>query len=98
MIRAAYAFQAQGLGHAVLVGREELVAENMRLAGLDPEEAKLEIINARLSNHNAEFVDFLYGRLQRQRLPAPRRAAADQPGPQLLRRLDGRPAATPTAW
>ncbi len=66
VIRAAYAFQAQGLGHAVLVGREELVAENMRLAGLDPDEAKLEVINARVSNHNAEFVDFLYSRLQRQ--------------------------------
>ena len=39
--------------------------ENMALAGLDPAEAKLEIINARLSSHNAEFVDHLYGRLQR---------------------------------
>ena len=66
VIRAAYAFQAQGLGRAILVGREELVTENMRLAGLDPEEANLEIINARVSMHNAEFVDFLYGRLQRQ--------------------------------
>jgi malate dehydrogenase (oxaloacetate-decarboxylating)(NADP+) len=65
VIRAAYAFQAQGLGRAVLVGREELVAENMRLAGLDPAEAKLEVINARVSKHNAEFVEFLYRRLQR---------------------------------
>ena len=65
VIRAAYAFQAQGLGRAILVGREELVAENMRLAGLDPDEAKLEVINARVSKHNAEFVDFLYARLQR---------------------------------
>ena len=32
------------------------------------------------------------------RLPAPRRAAADQPGPQFLRRLLWWPAATPTAW
>jgi malate dehydrogenase (oxaloacetate-decarboxylating)(NADP+) len=65
VIRAAVAFQAQGLGKAVLVGREELVRENMVLAGLDPAEVKLEVINARVSGHNAEFVDFLYARLQR---------------------------------
>lgn len=66
VIRAAYGFQSAGLGEAVLVGREELVHENMRLVGLDPEEAKLEIINARLSHWNEEFVDTLYARLQRE--------------------------------
>jgi malate dehydrogenase (oxaloacetate-decarboxylating)(NADP+) len=65
VIRAAYAFQSQGLGQAVLIGREELVDENMRAVGLDPAEAKLEVLNARLSRHNPEFVDYLYGRLQR---------------------------------
>jgi malate dehydrogenase (oxaloacetate-decarboxylating)(NADP+) len=65
VIRAAFAFESQGLGKAVLVGREDLVEANMRLAGLDPAEAKLEVINARLSQHNPEFVDFVYGRLQR---------------------------------
>jgi malate dehydrogenase (oxaloacetate-decarboxylating)(NADP+) len=66
VIRAAYAFQSAGLGQALLVGREELVHENMRLAGLDPAEVDLEIINARLSHHNPQLVDHLYGRLQRQ--------------------------------
>ena len=66
VIRAAFAFQTQGYGHAVLVGREDLVRENMVLAGLDPEQAKLEVINARVSKHNDAFVDVLYGRLQRQ--------------------------------
>jgi malate dehydrogenase (oxaloacetate-decarboxylating)(NADP+) len=65
VIRAAFAFQNQGLGKAILVGREDLVHENMVLAGLRPEEAQLEVINARLSQHNQEFVDFVYGRLQR---------------------------------
>jgi malate dehydrogenase (oxaloacetate-decarboxylating)(NADP+) len=65
VIRAAFAFQSQGLGKAILVGREDLVKENMALAGLRPEEAKLEVINARLSQHNPEFVEFVYGRLQR---------------------------------
>ncbi len=66
VIRAAYAFESAGLGHALLVGREELVRENMVLAGLDPHDTKLEIINARLSHRNPEFVDFLYARLARQ--------------------------------
>ena len=66
VIRAAYAFQAAGLGSAVLVGREDLVQDNMRLVGLDPAEAKLEILNARVSGRNAEYVDYLYGRLQRE--------------------------------
>src|SRR6185437_6354035 len=66
VIRAAYAFQSGGLGDAILVGREELVHENMRLVGLDPVEVRLEIINARLSPWNAAFVDYLYERLQRE--------------------------------
>jgi malate dehydrogenase (oxaloacetate-decarboxylating)(NADP+) len=66
VIRAAYAFESAGLGHALLVGREELVRENMVLAGLNPADTNLEIINARLSDHNPEFVEFLYARLARQ--------------------------------
>jgi len=65
VIRAAFAFQSQGLGKAVLVGREDLVRENMVLAGLNPDEVALEVVNARLSKHNSEFMDFAYGRLQR---------------------------------
>ncbi|HEY9233454.1 MULTISPECIES: NADP-dependent malic enzyme [Phenylobacterium] len=66
VIRAAHAFESAGLGHAILVGREELVKENMVAAGLDPAESRLEIVNARVSRHNPEFVDFLYERLSRQ--------------------------------
>jgi malate dehydrogenase (oxaloacetate-decarboxylating)(NADP+) len=66
VIRAAYAFQMQGLGDAILVGREELVHDNMRLVGLDPNDVKLEIINARMSDHNPEFVEHLYNRVQRE--------------------------------
>ncbi|HKT54016.1 MAG TPA: NADP-dependent malic enzyme [Caulobacteraceae bacterium] len=66
VIRAAYAFQSSGLGDAILVGREELVHNNMHLVGLDPKDAKLEIINARLSHWNEAFVESLYQRLQRE--------------------------------
>jgi malate dehydrogenase (oxaloacetate-decarboxylating)(NADP+) len=64
VIRAAYQFQLQGLGKSVLVGREDTVAMTMRAVGL-PEDAKLQIINARLSDKNPEYVDYLYPRLER---------------------------------
>ncbi len=63
VIRAAHAFQSQGLGHAVLVARENVAKANMRELGL-PEDG-LEIWNARLSDRNPEYVDFLYERMQR---------------------------------
>jgi malate dehydrogenase (oxaloacetate-decarboxylating)(NADP+) len=66
VIRAAYAFEQQGLGKAILCGREQLVKENMKLAGLDPDIVKIEIVNARLSDRNPDYVDFLYKRLQRE--------------------------------
>ncbi|WP_158916394.1 NADP-dependent malic enzyme [Caulobacter sp. S45] len=66
VIRAAYAFQLQGLGHAILVGREDTVRENAKAVGIDIQEAGLEIVNARLSHRNEEYVEFLYKRLQRQ--------------------------------
>ena len=64
VIRAAYAFQNQELGKAVLVGREEITKANMRLVGV-PEDA-IEVVNAGLSDRNADYADFLYKRLQRQ--------------------------------
>ena len=65
VIRAAFAFQNAGLGTAILIGREELVHENMVAVGLDPAEARLEVLNARLSHRNSAYVDHLYERLQR---------------------------------
>jgi malate dehydrogenase (oxaloacetate-decarboxylating)(NADP+) len=64
VIRAAYAFQNQGLGEAILIGREETAQANMRLLGV-PQDA-IRIVNARLSDFNADYADFLYDRLQRR--------------------------------
>ncbi|WP_439632608.1 NADP-dependent malic enzyme [Glycocaulis sp.] len=64
VIRAAHAFQTQGLGKAVLVGREETTKANMRLVGVP--EGSIEIVNARLSDHNAVYADWLFKRLQRR--------------------------------
>jgi malate dehydrogenase (oxaloacetate-decarboxylating)(NADP+) len=66
VIRAAYAFAVQGLGRSILCGREELVHENMRALGIDPAASGCEVINARLSERNPEYVQALYGRLKRQ--------------------------------
>tara|TARA_R110002073_G_scaffold201731_3_gene360965 strand:- start:3690 stop:5981 length:2292 start_codon:yes stop_codon:yes gene_type:complete len=64
VIRAAYSFQNQELGEAILVGREEQTKANMRLVGV-PEDA-IRIVNARLSSRNAHYSDYLYARLQRE--------------------------------
>jgi malate dehydrogenase (oxaloacetate-decarboxylating)(NADP+) len=64
VIRAAYAFQELGLGSTVLVGREDLVRANMSQVGV-PHDAELEIVNARLTEHNAAYAEYLYKRLQR---------------------------------
>ncbi|MEM9739395.1 MAG: NADP-dependent malic enzyme [Pseudomonadota bacterium] len=64
VVRAAFSFKNQGLGHPVLIGREDRVAQTMRQMGV-PEDA-LEIVNARLSDNNPDYTDYLYARLQRK--------------------------------
>ena len=65
VIRAALQWTANGFGTPVLIGREEEIKETMLRMGLRGAEG-LEIHNARLSQHNVRYTDFLYGRLQRQ--------------------------------
>jgi len=64
VIRAAFAFKNQGLGEPVLVARDDVARANMRELGL-PEDG-LEIWNARLSDRNSDYADWLYKRLQRR--------------------------------
>jgi len=64
-IRAAVAFSNAGLGHPILIGREDRIRETMRSIGL-PVAESLEIINARLSPKTKEYTDILYRRLQRK--------------------------------
>jgi len=66
VMRAAASYASQRLGTAILVGREDIVRENARHAGVDLEKPGIEIINARLSKRNAAYADFLYERLQRK--------------------------------
>ena len=66
VIRAACSFVNQGLGAAVLVGREERVRATAEASGLDLGDKGIEVHNARLSHRNALYAQFLYDRLQRK--------------------------------
>ncbi|MGA8600158.1 MAG: NADP-dependent malic enzyme [Beijerinckiaceae bacterium] len=66
VIRAAMSFVNQELGRAILVGREERIRQTAARIGLELEDKNLEIHNARLSQRNAVYAQFLYERLQRQ--------------------------------
>jgi len=65
VIRAAQAYQQRGLGKAILVGREKPIYDNMKLLGVEKPES-FTILNARLFDRNAEFTEYLYGRMQRK--------------------------------
>ena len=63
-IRAALAFSNSGYGHPVLLGREARIKQRIEDMGLDGADA-LEIINAKISDHNQDYIQFLYEKLQR---------------------------------
>ncbi|HET7911626.1 MAG TPA: NADP-dependent malic enzyme [Pseudolabrys sp.] len=64
VIRAAASFVHQGLGTALLVGREDRVRQSARETGIEIGEG-IEIVNARMSTRNTVYMNFLYERLQR---------------------------------
>jgi len=64
VIRAAASFVHQGLGTALLVGREDRVRQSARDNGIELGD-DIEIVNARVSTRNAAYINFLYERLQR---------------------------------
>jgi malate dehydrogenase (oxaloacetate-decarboxylating)(NADP+) len=65
VIRAAASFVHQGLGSALLVGREDRVRETARGLGVELG-GGIEIINAALSQRNDSYAAYLYERLQRK--------------------------------
>ncbi|WP_293854170.1 NADP-dependent malic enzyme [uncultured Alsobacter sp.] len=67
VIRAAVTFVNQGLGKAILVGREDRITETAAFAGIDLEGKEgIEIHNARLSHRNSAYAHYLYERMQRK--------------------------------
>ena len=65
VIRAAASFAQQGLGTALLCGREDRVRATASNLGVDLG-AGIEVVNARLSRRNADYAAHLYERLQRK--------------------------------
>ncbi|MCW2273291.1 NADP-dependent malic enzyme [Rhodoblastus acidophilus] len=66
VIRAATSYVNQGLGSAILVGREERVAEVAERIGVELDDKLIEIHNARISHRNGAYAQMLYERLQRK--------------------------------
>jgi malate dehydrogenase (oxaloacetate-decarboxylating)(NADP+) len=65
VIRAAAAFVHQGLGSALLCGREQRVRDTAQALGVELGRG-IEIINAALTSRNAAYAAYLYERLQRR--------------------------------
>ncbi|MEM5583297.1 NADP-dependent malic enzyme [Roseibium sp. AS2] len=66
VIRAAASFASQGLGEAILIGREDEIRKMAEHAGVDLGKTGISIQNARLSDRNSDYAQYLYGRLQRR--------------------------------
>ena len=66
VLRAAVAYQRNGMGNAVVVGREAQVREMLETVGLGDAARELEIVNAANTRHLESYKSFLYQRLQRK--------------------------------
>ncbi|NBN65612.1 NADP-dependent malic enzyme [Microvirga tunisiensis] len=66
MIRAAVSFVNQSLGEAILIGREDEIRAAAQGAGIDIDRPGIRLQNARNSTRNADYAQYLYGRLQRK--------------------------------
>jgi malate dehydrogenase (oxaloacetate-decarboxylating)(NADP+) len=65
VIRGAASFVHQGLGTALLVGREDRIREAAAELGVELGN-NIQIVNAALSRRNSDYASYLYERLQRK--------------------------------
>ncbi|MFZ5692165.1 MAG: NADP-dependent malic enzyme [Pseudomonadota bacterium] len=65
VIRGAASFVHQGLGTALLVGREDRIRAAAEELGVELGD-NIQIVNAALSRRNADYASYLYERLQRK--------------------------------
>ncbi|MGO9173552.1 MAG: NADP-dependent malic enzyme [Rhodomicrobium sp.] len=65
VVRAASSFADLKLGHPMLIGREAQVRQAFHMGGVNNYES-FEVHNASRSEHNKQYAEFLYQRLQRQ--------------------------------
>ncbi len=66
VMRAAVSYVNQGLGDAILIGREKRIADTALNAGLDLDRKGISVVNAQLSTRNTAYADHLYERMQRK--------------------------------
>jgi malate dehydrogenase (oxaloacetate-decarboxylating)(NADP+) len=66
-IRAAYVYEQEGFGRAILIGQEDEIQRKIEELGLDPTLIP-EIQNAKVSKHNEAFIEKLYKKHQRSGL------------------------------
>ncbi len=66
VLRAAVMYQRNGLGKALVVGREGDVKEKLEAAGLGDAVREIEVVNAANTRHLDAYKDFLYERLKRK--------------------------------
>ncbi|MFY9245843.1 MAG: NADP-dependent malic enzyme [Roseicyclus sp.] len=66
VLRAAVAYQRQGLGKALVVGRAADVKTKLEAAGLADAVRELGVVNAANTTHLESYKAFLYDRLQRK--------------------------------
>ena len=65
VLKAAVAYQREGFGRAIVVGREADIEAKLNAEGLGRAYKELEIVNAANTEHLDTYKDFLYQRLQR---------------------------------
>ena len=66
VLRAAVAYQRNGMGKAVVVGRDADVKQKLESVGLGDAVRELQIVNAANTQHLDAYKSFLYDRLQRK--------------------------------
>jgi malate dehydrogenase (oxaloacetate-decarboxylating)(NADP+) len=66
VLRAAVMYQRANMGKAIVVGREDDVAEKLTAEGMADAVGELEIVNAANTPYLETYKDFLYARLQRK--------------------------------
>ncbi len=66
VLRAAVAYQRNGVGKAIVIGREEDVKQKLDSVGLADAVRELEVVNAANTPHLETYKTFLYDRLQRK--------------------------------
>ena len=66
VLRAAVMYQRSGMGNALVIGREDDVAEKLTSEGMADAIGEFEIVNAANTPHLETYKDFLYTRLQRK--------------------------------